>query len=176
MKRIISYSVASLLVVACAAPPETERKLAPPMVLKRVDSGDSYSLAAQKGKVVLVDLWATWCGPCLAELPHLQKLSDAFSPQDFQMVGVVIESGDATEVRDFIREKGVSYVNLLGEDGTKSSFGPFLAYPTKYLVDKDGYVVQKYIGLVGERLNEDVQALVRTGALPKKTASGGGGN
>jgi thiol-disulfide isomerase/thioredoxin len=122
-------------------------------------------LADQKGTVVLVDLWATWCAPCLAELPHLQRLADSFDPKEFLMLGIVLESGDREEIDKFIREQDISYTNLMGEEGTKESFGPFLGYPTKYLISKDGMIVKKYFGMVGESLGEDVRELVRTGSF-----------
>jgi hypothetical protein len=81
------------------------------------------------------------------------------------MLGIVLESGDQKEIREFIREQGISYTQLLGEDGTKESFGPFLGYPTKYLIGKDGYIVKKYFGVVGDRLSEDLERFMRTGSL-----------
>jgi thiol-disulfide isomerase/thioredoxin len=170
LRRLIRFApVMAVLgsLTACQPVPGTggERKPAPDLVLPKVDGNGSYSLAEQKGKVVLVDLWATWCGPCLVELPHLQKLAADYSPEDFQMVGIVLESGDPDEIRDFIREKALTYVNLLGEEDAKESFGPFLGYPTKYLIDRDGYVVKRYFGAAGDDLYQDVQRLIRTGSL-----------
>lgn len=115
--------------------------------------------------MVLVDLWATWCAPCLAELPHLQQLADSYDPEEFVMLGIVLESGDREEIHKFIGEQGISYTNLMGEDGTKESFGPFLGYPTKYLISKDGTIVKKYFGIVGDGLIDDIERFVRTGAL-----------
>jgi thiol-disulfide isomerase/thioredoxin len=152
---------------ACSQVPgvSDEPRPAPALVLKTVDGKGTFSLVEQKGKVVLVDLWATWCAPCLSELPHLQKLSDSYDPEEFLMLGIVLESGDQKEIREFIREQGISYTQLLGEDGTKESFGPFLGYPTKYLIGKDGYIVKKYFGVVGDRLSEDLERFMRTGSL-----------
>jgi thiol-disulfide isomerase/thioredoxin len=119
-------------VVACAqtAPVDQKPRPAPDLNLERVDGSGTLSLAEQKGTVVLVDLWATWCAPCLAELPHLQKLADSYDPNEFLMLGIVLESGEPEDIQEFIREQGITYPNLLGEDGTKEAFGPFLGYPT----------------------------------------------
>ncbi len=167
----VAYVVAALTRCAPAVPPP-EKKPAPPLILQRVDGSGRVSLAEHQGKVLLVDLWATWCGPCLTELPHLQKLSETYDPKEFQMLGIVLESGEPAEIQDFIRGKGITYLNLLGQDGTKEAFGPFIGYPMKYLIDKQGYVVKSYLGVVGEKLQQDVRQLVRTGALP---AAGGAG-
>lgn len=169
MRAFFSILVISiLLTLACgtlSAPPDEEKKPAPDLLLEKVDGSGTFSLADQKGKVVLVDLWATWCAPCLSELPHLQKLAESYDPNEFLMVGIVLESGDREDIQDFIMQRNIGYMNLLGEDGTKESFGPFLGYPTKYLIDKDGMVVKRYFGVVGDRLREDVQRLIRTGSL-----------
>jgi thiol-disulfide isomerase/thioredoxin len=138
---------------------------APDLELEVVNGGETFSLSEQKGKVVLVDLWATWCAPCISELPHLQELSESYDPNEFAMVGIVLESGDREEIEEFIAKQSIKYTNLLGDEGSKEAFGPFLGYPTKYLIDKDGYVVKKYFGVGGDQLTKDVEKLVRTGSL-----------
>jgi len=166
MKGVIGSATVLLALSSCGAAPTVEEpRPAPDLVLEKIDGSGTLSLTDQKGAVVLVDLWATWCAPCLAELPHLQRLADSFDPEEFVMLGIVLESGDRAEVDQFIREQGISYPNLIGEDGTKESFGPFLGYPTKYLISKDGMIVKKYFGIVGESLGEDVRQFVRTGSI-----------
>jgi hypothetical protein len=81
------------------------------------------------------------------------------------MVGIVFESGDREEIHEFIKERSITYPNLIGEDDSKESFGPFLGFPTKYLINKEGYVVKRYIGAVGDQVLKDVERLVRTGSL-----------
>lgn len=174
-------ALVSILLPSCNAPQggapsagqAKELKPAPELVLPRVDGNGTLSLAEHKGKVVLVDLWATWCGPCIKELPHLQALSEKFGPEDFLMLGVVLESGDPKEIQTFIAEKQVRYPQVLGEEGTKESFGPFLGYPTKYLIDREGRVVKRYFGMVGDELAADVEKLIRTGSLPEPAPSAG---
>jgi thiol-disulfide isomerase/thioredoxin len=138
---------------------------APELELEVVNGSGTFSFSEQKGKVVLVDLWATWCAPCISELPHLQQLSESYDPNEFAMVGIVLESGDREEIDEFIAKKSIKYTNLFGLEGSKEAFGPFLGYPTKYLIDKDGYVVKKYFGVGGDQLTKDVEKLVRTGSL-----------
>jgi len=151
----------------------SDDKAAPELVLSKVDGSGTLSLAEQRGKVVLVDLWATWCAPCISELPHLQEMAEGFSPDDFLMLGIVLESGDREDVQEFIGEKGIHYAQVMGEDGTKESFGPFLGYPTKYLIDREGRVVKRYFGVIGDQLKADIQTLIETGALPDKAEKSG---
>jgi thiol-disulfide isomerase/thioredoxin len=173
MKRLARAAalLAATLSASCAVPEggaggsSSERKPAPPLVLQRIDGSGTVSLAEQKGKVVLVDLWATWCGPCIAELPHLQALSEKFGADDFLMLGIVLESGEPAEVQAFVAEKNVRYPQVMGEEDTKDSFGPFLGYPTKYLIDREGRVVKRYFGAAGDELAIDVEKLVETGTL-----------
>lgn len=139
---------------------------APALTLPRADDGQPLDLrAAGDGRVVLVDLWATWCVPCVAELPHLQSLSENFPDEDFLMLGIVLESGNAEDVAEFVAERGLTYPNVMGSDEARDAFGPFLGYPTKYLVDRDGKILKRYFGPVGEVLDEEIGALIETGAL-----------
>lgn len=167
-KAMPILAVLALTTLSCggaSAPAGGELKSAPPLTLEFVDGNGTFSLEAQKGKVVLVDIWATWCAPCIAELPHLQELSESYDPEEFIMVGIILESGEREEILDFIKEKSITYSNLLGEDGSKESFGPFLGFPTKYLINKEGYVAKRYMGPGGDQLTRDVERLVRTGSL-----------
>ena len=179
MKAAASVALLSgILSLSCKAPEggaasagdANELKPAPDLLLTRVDGSGTVSLAENEGKVVLVDLWATWCGPCIKELPHLQSLSEKFAPEDFLMLGVVLESGDPQEIQAFIAEKEIRYPQVLGEEGTKESFGPFLGYPTKYLIDREGRVVKRYFGMMGDELAADVEKLIQTGRLDGPSA------
>lgn len=167
----VLLAVALLTAVGCSEPQpgrESESKpenAAPDLVLSNLDGSGMVSLAEQEGKVVLVDLWATWCVPCIAELPHLQKMSDELSPDDFMMLGIVLESGEREEIVQFLADKEVTYTQVMGEDDTGEAFGPFLGYPTKYLIDRDGLVVKRYFGIIGDELREDVETLMETGVV-----------
>ncbi len=139
---------------------------APDLTLMLVDGSRDLSLLADGGgKVVLVDLWATWCVPCVAELPHLQQLSESLPEEDFLMLGIVLESGDPEDVAPFIAEKGLSYPNVMGSNEARDAFGPFLGYPTKYLIDRNGKLVKRYFGAVGETLDEEIGKLLENGTL-----------
>ena len=112
---------------------EPGKHAAPSLVLTKIDGSGTVSLAENQGKVVLVDLWATWCVPCIAELPHLQEMSDSFGEDDFLMLGIVLESGEREEVLEFVAEKNVTYTQVMGEENTSEAFGPFLEVPDEVL-------------------------------------------
>ncbi len=169
--------IAALLLLfsaGCVAPPPDDGggpggglvAEAPDLNLERVGGDGTLSLREDgAGKVVLVDLWATWCVPCVAELPHLQELSESLPEDDFLMLGIVLESGSAESIADFVAEHGLTYPNVLGGDEDRDSFGPFLGYPTKYLIGRDGKLIKRYFGAVGDILNEEIGQLIATGAL-----------
>ncbi len=169
MQATATVLLALALVAAsgCSEPEPASRpkNAAPELVLENVDGSGKVSLSEQQGKVVLVDLWATWCVPCIAELPHLQAMSDELAPDDFMMLGIVLESGEREQVVAFLAEKEVMYTQVMGEEDTGEAFGPFLGYPTKYLIDRDGLVVKRYFGIIGEELQDDVETLIEKGVL-----------
>lgn len=169
MQATATVLLAFALVAAsgCSEPEPASRpeNAAPELVLENVDGSGKVSLSEQQGKVVLVDLWATWCVPCIAELPHLQAMSDELAPDDFMMLGIVLESGEREQVVAFLAEKEVMYTQVMGEEDTGEAFGPFLGYPTKYLIDRDGLVVKRYFGIIGEELQDDVETLIEKGVL-----------
>lgn len=158
-------TLACAIVTGCSEPASAPENPAPDLVLHNVDGSGTVSLSEQRGKVVLVDLWATWCVPCIAELPHLQEMADELAPDDFMMLGIVLESGEREEVVEFLAEKEVRYTQVMGEDDTGEAFGPFLGYPTKYLIDRDGGVVKRYFGIIGDELRDEVEQLIETGVL-----------
>ncbi len=162
---VLAFALVAASGCNAPAPESKPENLAPELVLNNVDGSGTVSLAEQQGKVVLVDLWATWCVPCIAELPHLQAMSEEIAPDDFLMLGIVLESGEREEVVDFLAEQEVTYTQVMGEEDTGEAFGPFLGYPTKYLIDRDGLVVKRYFGIIGEELRADVETLIETGTL-----------
>ncbi len=166
-------AVLLLAVTGCVAPPPEGGSAGaglaaemPDLVLPHADgSGELDLRAATEGKVALVDLWATWCVPCVAELPHLQQLSDELPEEDFLMLGIVLESGDAEGVAEFVADKDITYPNVMGSDAARDAFGPFLGYPTKYLIDKEGKLIKRYFGAVGDILDHEIGQLLETGAI-----------
>ena len=123
--------------------------------------GERLSLAAYKGQVVLLDFWATWCPPCKAELPALNRLYDKLKAKGFVMVGMTVDSGSEAEVAEAVRRFKLSYpVGLAGED-VQRAYGGIRAVPTKFLLDKKGGVAKQYLGVVPEQqLRADIEVLL----------------
>src|SRR5437660_1166709 len=119
-------------------------KGAPDFELENIRGGKTKSLEI-KGKVAVVDFWATWCEPCKAEIPHFNKLSDDYKNKDVQVLGIAIESPHG-DIMPTIKELGLKYMVLVGNDDVVDGFGGVIGYPTTYIVTKDWKIYKKYLG------------------------------
>ncbi len=143
---------------ARAAKTSQENKLtaSPDFTLKDLDDHD-VSLSEFKGKVVLVNFWATWCGPCKIEIPWLVELQDKYAARGFTVLGVAMDEEGKNTVAPFVRKERfeiggtsqpMNYPIVLGNDATADKFGGLLGFPTSVLISKDGHVVKRVDGLV----------------------------
>src|SRR5277367_3523418 len=132
----------------------------PPFLAHDLD-GQIVSTAALKGKVVLINFWATWCPPCREEIPELVKLQAAYKDQ-LQIIGVSEDEDVPPElVKNFARTMHVNYPILIVSRELEMEFGGIPALPTSFLVNKDGGVVQKHVGLFpGEVYDHEIRALL----------------
>src|SRR5512134_1796907 len=109
--------LAFLVAASCGPAPKSDQaKPAPPFDLPSVDGGGRVSLASLKGKVLVLDMWATWCGPCIAEMPDYAEFARRNQSRGVEVVGIVFASGEPQEVADFVREHKIPYRQLLGPD------------------------------------------------------------
>jgi thiol-disulfide isomerase/thioredoxin len=137
-----------------AKPPEgaatqgaTEGAAAPTFSLPSVPGGQTVSLSAQRGKVVLVNFWATWCPPCRGEVPEFVKVQRELRPKGFEILGMSVDDGPDPVV-DFVKAQGINYGVALATPEVVQAYGGIHAVPTSFLVDKDGKVVQKFEGAI----------------------------
>ena len=132
---------------------------APPFSLKQL-GGKDLSLEASRGKVVLLNFWATWCGPCREEIPGLIALQTHY-PDKLQIIGLAVDVDDEKEVRDVIQAEGINYPVAVADMKTRLDYGGILALPTVFLINAEGRVVQKHVGLVNPALFEtEIRALL----------------
>lgn len=111
--------------------------------------GDSVSLSALRGKVVLLNVWATWCHPCREEIPALQALYRTHSARGLEVVGVSVDEGDAQDdVRGFAKEYGMTYPVWLDPDERVSSTFRTIGVPSTFLIGRDGTILWKHLGPV----------------------------
>lgn len=116
-------------------------------------NGKPLSLAEAKGKVVLLNFWATWCGPCRAEIPDLVELQKQYADK-LEIIALATEEDDADLVRRFVLKSGINYRVGMASDEVVQKYGGINALPTSFVIDTQGRVVQKHIGLNDPSLYE----------------------
>lgn len=120
--------------------------------------GAQHDFAEYKGKVVLVDFWATWCPPCIEAVPDLSRLHRDFEDRGFTVVGVAVDAGGKEAVGPFVAKHRMPYPILLGEPSRLRGWA-IPGFPTSFLIDRQGRVLRRYIGGVPySELARDVKA------------------
>jgi peroxiredoxin len=153
---------AALVLQACSAADEAGPIVGSPAPAygARTLAGDSVSLAGLRGRVVLLNFWATWCAPCRHETPFLQALYQEHRLGGLEIVGVSMDTGDARgQVADFVREYGVTYPILLDPQMRGMDLYRVLGLPATFLVDREGVLRWMRIGPVGETDRDFLNAL-----------------
>jgi thiol-disulfide isomerase/thioredoxin len=115
--------------------------------------GKPLSLADFRGKIVLLNFWATWCGPCRAEIPDLVELQKKYNGQ-LQIIGLVVDDDDQDAIKKFVAESGINYPVAVAPDEIRMQYGGIAALPTSFVIDAEGRVVQKHEGLRNPLLYE----------------------
>lgn len=120
-------------------------------------SGRTVTLADYRGKVVLIDFWATWCSSCESEIPDMKALDARFKDADFALLAASVDQAGPEVVAKYAADKALPYRILFADEATSKAYRIF-GLPTKFLIDREGRVVRKYLDLVpSESLAKDVQ-------------------
>lgn len=109
-------------------------------------NGHEVSSSQFKGKVLIVDFWATWCGPCVQEIPGYVDLQKKYGKEGLAIVGVSLDRAGADKVRKFAEEHGMNYTVAMGDSDIVEKFGGFNAIPTTFLIDRQGRIVHRKTG------------------------------
>ena len=155
--------------VAAAVKKEKDRRMAPDFTLKDA-MGRPVKLSDYKGKVVLLNFWATWCGPCKIEIPWFIEFEQTFKDKGFAVLGVSMDEEGWDIVKPYLERSKINYRVLIGDDMTAQNYGGVDSLPTSFLLDKEGRIAATHIGLVSKSVYQnDINTLLGAGA--KSSAS-----
>jgi len=113
-------------------------------MLKTLDDQE-MTLSALKGKVVLLDFWATWCGPCKESIPHLTQIYKSYHDKGFEVIGMSMDRGDVNTVRNFVKSIDIPYPIIITPDEVARKYA-ITGLPTTFLIDREGKVREKMVG------------------------------
>ncbi len=157
--RLTAAALLSLLLAACASSseqttratvkPVESRQTAPDFALKDVN-GATVRLSDYRGKVVLLNFWATWCPPCKFEIPWFIEFEQANKDRGFAVIGISMDEEGAAVVKPFLAKMNVNYRTLLGNDIITQLYGGVDALPTSFLIDREGKVASMHQGLISK--------------------------
>lgn len=150
MRRILFTLVMLMLLAGCKDrvsfySARSGSHVAPPFTAADVNTGKPISLADYKGKVVLLDFWATWCAPCKVEIPHFIELQKKYGPQGLQIVGLSIDD-DPDKVKAFAQKIGMNYPVAVVDEKVTDQYGGVFGLPIGFVINKDGMIVAKHVG------------------------------
>ncbi len=149
--RFLKYGLPFLIAITIQSPvgckreaPKEKKPLAPDFTLTSLD-GKTITLSQLRGKVVLLDFWATWCAPCRLAIPHLNDLYKAYRERGLEIIGLSLDKGSPERVRKFALNMSIQYAIIMADDDLVKKYG-ISPIPTTYLIDRDGYIANKWVG------------------------------
>jgi len=134
-------------------PNEAKGKQAPDFSLQDLD-GRPVKLSDYRGKAVLLNFWATFCGPCKEEMPWLVELQKQYGPQGLQIIGVALDDSGKDTIVKYVKQMGVNYTILQGQDSVGDAYGA-IGLPATYYIDRNGKIIDSALGLVSRGEIED---------------------
>ena len=159
----VACSNPSKPVKAAGVKADEERKAAPEFSLKDAD-GRTVKLSDYAGKVVLLDLCATWCGPCKIEVPWLVEFERKYKDRGFAVIGVSMDEDGWESVKPFASRMGMNYRTVLGDDSVAQSYGGVEALPTTFLIDQSGRIASVHVGLANKtEIENGIEHLLQSG-------------
>jgi len=150
--------------VKAAVKPEKERKLAPDFTLKD-STGATVKLSDYRGKIVLLNFWATWCGPCKIEIPWFVEFEQSYKDRKFAVLGISLDDDGWESVKPYLETHKINYRVMVGTDALSQMYGGVDSLPTTFVLDREGRIAAHHVGLVSKSdYQHDIESLLD---LPK---------
>ena len=158
---LLAFGVARVLTMTANAQQGVMGEAAPAFDLPTV-SGDNVTMKQFEGKVVVLDFWAVWCGPCKKSMPFFQMLSDKYKKDGLEVIGLHVEdrTPPKEKVAEYLNEIGVSYTNVMSTVDNDNAYMVY-AMPTTYIVDRKGVIQKRHIGFNPDTAPAELEELVR---------------
>jgi thiol-disulfide isomerase/thioredoxin len=145
---MIRFAAGLLLSVVLLVPGiAAEKKKAPALTAKTAD-GTVVDLAKLRGKVVIVNFWATWCGPCRAEIPDFISAYAEYRTKGLEIIGISLDEGGWADVTPYVQRSKITYPVVLGDRNVARAWGNINAIPTTFILDKEGNIVDSHVGVM----------------------------
>ena len=149
-------------------------KPAPDFELSALD-GKKVKLSDFRGKAVLVNFWATWCGPCKIEMPWLVDLQQRYSAKGLVVLGISVDEGSTDKIASYAKEMGVNYTVLRTTDTVSDLYGGIDGLPTTFYVNRNGIIIDQAAGLVSkDTIEDDINRALGSGGAPASASSKNG--
>ncbi len=179
--RALSLSLLLILIVAgCSTSrtasaqsvkPTKDRKVAPDFTLKD-SAGKPVKLSDYRGKAVVLDFWATWCGPCKVEIPWFIEFQQKYKDRGLVVIGVASGDEGWDVVKPFANQMKINYPIVLGNDATADLYGGIEALPTTFIIDREGRVAKLHIGLASkEDFQNAIEKVLDAAPEPQRTSA-----
>ena len=160
-RRSLAYLFAGAGLSQAGVKALKDRKVAPPFALKDA-AGNTVKLADYKGKVVLLNFWATWCGPCKLEIPWFVEMETRLKSKGLSVIGVAMDEEGWELVKPHAEKLKINYKVLLGNEEVAQAYGGVDSLPMSFILDRAGRVASVHTGLVSKSVyEEDIQELLK---------------
>ncbi len=159
-RKLLAGSVLAVALLAgCTHKDRNAQGTAADFTLQNLN-GQKVRLSDYRGKVVLLDFWATWCPPCRASVPGIEKIYETYKDKGLVVLGVSLDEGGWDSVQSFIKDNGITYTVLKGTDDVASDY-QVRTIPMLYVVDKEGRISKRYLGFGNESdLEQEIKAIL----------------